>query len=202
MLRYIGFALIGSGVLLIVISIVLIFVLNVPAMLDELSGRKAKRQIKRLKELNVGTGSFDTISTSGLYNVSTGTQTSMSTDDEDDFDVKDNFVSPTETNDSVVNNISTSSESVVETPKEVEDEESVSTNYFQETGNDSADLEETANTNFLGDDEPVEEDEDEVATDYFVGLNLGDVLNSTGKLVILEEQTSLKEGIYEKQDSN
>lgn len=202
MLRYIGFALVGSGVLLIVISIVLIFVLNVPAMLDELSGRKAKRQIKRLKELNVGTGSFDTISTSGLYNVSTGTQTSMSTDEEDDFDVKDNFVSPTETNKSVVNNSSTSSESVVETPKEVEDEDSVSTNYFQETGNDSADLEETANTNFLGDDEPVEEDEDEVATDYFVGLNLGDVLNSTGKLVILEEQTSLKEGIYEKQDSN
>ena len=202
MLRYIGFALVGSGVLLIVISIVLIFVLNVPAMLDELSGRKAKRQIKRLKELNVGTGSFDTISTSGLYNVSTGTQTSMSTDEEDDFDVKDNFVSPTETNESVVNNSSTSSESVVETPKEAEDEDSVSTNYFQETGNDSADLEETANTNFLGDDEPVEENEDEVATDYFVGLNLGDVLNSTGKLVILEEQTSLKEGIYEKQDSN
>lgn len=202
MLRYIGFALVGSGVLLIVISIVLIFVLNVPAMLDELSGRKAKRQIKRLKELNVGTGSFDTISTSGLYNVSTGTQTNISTDEEDDFDVKDNFVSPTETNDSVVNNSSTSSESVVETPKEAEDEDSVSTNYFQETGNDSADLEETANTNFLGDDEPVEEDEDEVATGYFVGLNLGDVLNSTGKLVILEEQTSLKEGIYEKQDSN
>lgn len=202
MLRYIGFALVGSGVLLIVISIVLIFVLNVPAMLDELSGRKAKRQIKRLKELNVGTGSFDTMSTSGLYNVSTGTQTNMSTDEEDNFDVKDNFVSPTETNDSVVNNSSTSSESVVETPKEVVDEDSVSTNYFQETGNDSADLEETANTNFLGDDEPVEEDEDEVSTDYFVGLNLGDVLNSTGKLVILEEQTSLKEGIYEKQDSN
>ena len=202
MLRYIGFALVGSGVLLIVISIVLIFVLNVPAMLDELSGRKAKRQIKRLKELNVGTGSFDTMSTSGLYNVSTGTQTNMSTDEEDNFDVKDNFVSPTETNDSVVNNSSTSSESVVETPKEVVDEDSVSTNYFQETGNDSADLEETANTNFLGDDEPVEEDEDEVSTDYFVGLNLGDVLNSTDKLVILEEQTSLKEGIYEKQDSN
>lgn len=202
MLRYIGFALVGSGVLLIIVSIVLIFVLNVPAILDELSGRKAKRQIKRLKELNVGTGSFDTISTSGLYNVSTGTQTNISTDEEDDFDVKDNFVSPTETNDSVVNNSSTSSESVVETPKEVEDEDSVSTNYFQETGNDSADLEETANTNFLGDDEPVEEDEDEVSTDYFVGLNLRDVLNSTGKLVILEEQTSLKEGIYEKQDSN
>lgn len=202
MLRYIGFALVGSGVLLIVVSIVLTFVLNVPAMLDELSGRKAKRQIKRLKELNVGTGSFDTMSTSGLYNVSTGTQNDVVSDEDDDFDVKDNFVSPTETDDSVVNNSSTSSESVVETPKEVEDEDSVSTNYFPETGNDSTDLEETANTNFLGDDEHIEEDEDEVATGYFVGLNLGDVLNSTGKLVILEEQTSLKEGIYEKQVSN
>lgn len=202
MLRYIGFALVGSGVLLIVISIVLIFVLNVPAMLDELSGRKAKRQIKRLKELNVGTGSFDTMSTSGLYNVSTGTQNDVVSDEDDDFDVKDNFVSPTETNDSAVNNSSTSNESVIETPKEVEDEDSVSTNYFPETGNDSTDLEETANTNFLGDDEHIEEDEDEVATGYFVGLNLGDVLNGTGKLVILEEQTSLKEGIYEKQVSN
>ena len=202
MLRYIGFALVGSGVLLIVVSIVLIFVLNVPAMLDELSGRKAKRQIKRLKELNVGTGSFDTMSTSGLYNVSTGTQNDVVVDEDDDFDVKDNFVSPTETDDPVVNNSSTSSESVIETPKEVKDEDSVSTNYFPETGNGSADLEETANTNFLGDEEPVEEDEDEVATGYFVGLNSGDVLNSTGKLVILEEQTSLKEGIYEKQVSN
>ena len=202
MLRYVGFALVGSGVLLIVVSIVLIFVLNVPAMLDELSGRKAKRQIKRLKELNVGTGSFDTMSTSGLYNVSTGTQNEVVSDEDDDFDVKDNFVSPTETDDPVVNNSSTSSESVVETPKEVEDEDSVSTNYFPETGNDSAELEETANTNFLEDDEHIEDDEDEVATGYFVGLNLGDVLNSTGKLVILEEQTSLKEDIYEKQVSN
>ena len=202
MLRYIGFALVGSGVLLIVISIVLIFVLNVPAMLDELSGRKAKRQIKRLKELNVGTGSFDTMSTSGLYNVSTGTQNDVVVDEDDDFDVKDNFVSPTETDDPAVNNSSTSSESVVETPKEVEDEDSVSTNYFPETGNDSTDLEETTNTNFLGDDEHIKEDEDEAATGYFVGLNLGDVLNSTGKLAILEEQTSLKEGIYEKQVSN
>ena len=128
MLRYIGFALVGSGVLLIVISIVLIFVLNVPAMLDELSGRKAKRQIKRLRELNVGTGSFDTMSTSGLYNVSTGTQNGVVSDEEDDFDVKDNFVSPTETDESVVKPSSTTNESVVEASNEVEDEDSVSTN--------------------------------------------------------------------------
>ena len=196
MLRYIGFALVGSGVLLIVISIVLIFVLNVPAMLDELSGRKAKRQIKRLRELNVGTGSFDTMSTSGLYNVSTGTQNDVVSDDEDDFDVKDNFVSPTETDESVVKPSSTTNKSVVEASNEVEDEDSVSTNYFPETGNDDTDLEETASTNFFGEDESIEEDE--VATGYFVGLNLGDVLGGTGKVVILEEQTSLKEGTYEK----
>ena len=196
MLRYIGFALVGSGVLLIVISIVLIFVLNVPAMLDELSGRKAKRQIKRLRELNVGTGSFDTMSTSGLYNVSTGTQNGVVSDEEDDFDVKDNFVSPTETDESVVKPSSTTNESVVEASNEVEDEDSVSTNYFPETGNDGTDLEETASTNFFGEDESIEEAE--VATGYFVGLNLGDVLGGTGKIVILEEQTSLKEGTYEK----
>lgn len=196
MLRYIGFALVGSGVLLVVISIVLIFVLNVPAMLDELSGRKAKRQIKRLRELNVGTGSFDTMSTSGLYNVSTGTQNDGVSDEDDDFDVKDNFVSPTETDESVVKPSNTTNESVIEASNEVEDEESVSTNYFAESTEDNTEIGEATSTNFLSEDESIEEDE--VATGYFVGLNLGDVLGSTGKIVMLEEQTSLKEGTYEK----
>lgn len=47
------------GFLLLSLAIVLTFSLHIPDLLDELSGRKAKRQIKRLKELNLGTGALD-----------------------------------------------------------------------------------------------------------------------------------------------
>ena len=47
------------------LSLVLMFALHILDVMDELSGRKAKRQIKHLKELNLGTGSLEGIS-SGL----------------------------------------------------------------------------------------------------------------------------------------
>ena len=40
---------------------------KVPDLLDELSGRKAKRQIRRLKELNIGTSTIDGLSTDDVY---------------------------------------------------------------------------------------------------------------------------------------
>lgn len=43
-----------------VVGVALLFIWRVPSIVDELSGRKAKRQIKRLKELNIGTGGFET----------------------------------------------------------------------------------------------------------------------------------------------
>ena len=51
-----------TGTLLLFLSIILMFTFRVPDLLDELSGRKAKRQIKRLKELNGGTGALENIS--------------------------------------------------------------------------------------------------------------------------------------------
>ena len=42
-------------------------VFNVPSLLDELSGRKAKRQIKRLKEANIGTGALEGMGTEDVY---------------------------------------------------------------------------------------------------------------------------------------
>ena len=55
------------GVLGISVSILLTFLWKIPDLLDELSGKKAKRQIKRLRELNIGTGGFEGISTNELY---------------------------------------------------------------------------------------------------------------------------------------
>jgi len=57
------------GFLLLTISISLALIFKVPDLIDELSGRKAKRQIKRLRELNNGTGSLegDEFSTTDFY---------------------------------------------------------------------------------------------------------------------------------------
>lgn len=67
MLRDISLVMLISGFLLLFISVLLIFVFKVPELIDELSGRKAKRQIKMLHELNMGTGSLDKLSTSEIY---------------------------------------------------------------------------------------------------------------------------------------
>lgn len=55
------------GVLGISVSILLTFLWKIPDLLDELSGKKAKRQIKRLRELNIGTGGIEGITTNELY---------------------------------------------------------------------------------------------------------------------------------------
>ena len=56
-----------AGAIGVFVSILLAFLWKVPDLLDELSGRKAKRQITRMKELNIGTGGIEGISTNELY---------------------------------------------------------------------------------------------------------------------------------------
>lgn len=48
-------------------GLVLVFVWKIPDTIDELSGRKAKRQIKMMHELNSSTGAFDNMSTKEIY---------------------------------------------------------------------------------------------------------------------------------------
>lgn len=67
MLRNIGITMIILGIILLVVSLILVFALKIPDLLDELSGKKAKRQIKRLKELNIGTGSLEGVATDEFY---------------------------------------------------------------------------------------------------------------------------------------
>lgn len=67
MLFSIFVATMSAGVLLFILSLVLIFVLKIPELIDELSGNKAKRQIKRLKELNSATSSLDSMATKDIY---------------------------------------------------------------------------------------------------------------------------------------
>lgn len=67
MLWNIGMVMLILGVILLVVSLILVFTLKIPDLLDELSGKKAKRQIKRLKELNIGTGSLEGVTTDEFY---------------------------------------------------------------------------------------------------------------------------------------
>ena len=54
------------GAVLFVVSILLIFILRIPDIMDEISGKKAKRQIKQLKELNKNGVGMD-MSTDDVY---------------------------------------------------------------------------------------------------------------------------------------
>lgn len=67
MLHTIWLGMLITGFSLLMISIVLAFAFKVPELVDELSGRKAKRQIKRLKELNKSTNSLENMGTEEVY---------------------------------------------------------------------------------------------------------------------------------------
>lgn len=58
---------IGGGVLLIVLALILSVVWKIPSLVDELSGRKAKRQINRMRKLSIATGSTNISDTSDFY---------------------------------------------------------------------------------------------------------------------------------------
>lgn len=67
MLLTIGFVMLLVGVLLILLSLILMVVWKVPSLIDELSGRKAKRQIERMRKLNVATSGLTNMDTNEFY---------------------------------------------------------------------------------------------------------------------------------------
>lgn len=69
MLHTIWLVMIIVGCSLLVLAIILTFALKIPEVADELSGRKAKRQIQKLKELNSGTGALENLGTDEVYSV-------------------------------------------------------------------------------------------------------------------------------------
>lgn len=58
---------ISMGVICIFLAVLLTAVWNVLDIADELTDRKAKRQIKRIHQLNSSTGSIDRMSTTDVY---------------------------------------------------------------------------------------------------------------------------------------
>lgn len=69
MLNVAGIIMFCVGLLGLIISIALAFGWKIFDLMDELSGRKAKRQIKHLRELNVGLGGSSSLDTNELYEI-------------------------------------------------------------------------------------------------------------------------------------
>ena len=181
MLKTIWLCMLISGSLLLIISVALIFVFKIPDLLDELSGRKAKRQIKRLKELNVGTGALGDMATDDIYNALPTSGTLL----------EETVVEDSNGNDVEKHIISYSSDVEEGKTTDAEEDEDSETNIIQESEQEEA-------TSFIEEDERQDEGttciEDEIDTGNEVSDVLKDIkIYSSNKQVIevLEEQTSL-----------
>lgn len=190
-MRTVGFIILGVGVLLFVTSLVLMVVFKVPELIDELSGRKAKRQIKRLKELNEGTGAVEGMATEDFY-MSAGGYSITS----DMADINDSIVSDSK-------RLDTSSDIGEDTdnqqPKEdiaadSEDDEEFATEMVDDSDEEDFGAEEAA-TEMVDDS-----DEDDSPTDFIdeddQPTDLLSEEDETSKddthiITILEEQSSI-----------
>ena len=191
-MRTVGFIILGVGVLLFVTSLVLMVVFKVPELIDELSGRKAKRQIKRLKELNEGTGAVEGMATEDFY-MSAGGYSITS----DIVDINDSLVSDSKRLDTSSTDIGEDTDS--QQPKEgieedSKDDEESATEMVDGSDEDDFDAEEAA-TEMVDDsdedDSPTDLiDEDDQPTDL---LSEEDETSKddTHIITILEEQSSI-----------
>ena len=191
-MRTVGFIILGVGVLLFVTSLVLMVVFKVPELIDELSGRKAKRQIKRLKELNEGTGAVEGMATEDFY-MSAGGYSITS----DMADINDSLVSDSKRLDTSSTDIGEDTDS--QQPKEgieedSKDDEESATEMVDGSDEDDFDAEEAA-TEMVDDsdedDSPTDLiDEDDQPTDL---LSEEDETSKhdTHIITILEEQSSI-----------
>lgn len=166
------------GAVGVFISLLLAFLWKIPDLLDELSGRKAKRQITRMKELNIGTGGIEGITTNELYeminasgNLVWGSLGTRSQNLEEDDEKKERVEVVTPVN-KVVENVSEvsekSNEKVIQSEPDIEDSE--------------IDIE--------------EDDDDEVPTGNLTesGEDFSSINSEKVNVVVIEEQMSIKRG--------
>lgn len=190
-MRTVGFIILGVGVLLFVTSLVLMVVFKVPELIDELSGRKAKRQIKRLKELNEGTGAIEGMATEDFYMSAGGYSITSDIADISDSIISDSLVSDSKRLDTSSSDIGEDTDN--QPPKEdivedSEDDEESATEMVDDSDEESAtDMVDDSDE----DDSPTDIiDEDDQPTDL---LSEEDETskNDTHIITILEEQSSI-----------
>lgn len=179
MLTIIGICMLIVGAVGIFISLLLAFLWKIPDLLDELSGRKAKRQITRMKELNIGTGGIEGITTNELYEMinasgnliwgSLGTRSQNLEEEEEKVKEKEKVVEKVDAVTPVNGEASEKKdEKVIQTEPDIEDSE--------------IDLEEN--------------DDDEVPTGNLIesGEDFSSINSEKVNVVVIEEQMSIKRG--------
>lgn len=67
MFQTIGFSMLAVSIILLVLALILAVVWHIPSLMDELSGRKARRQIDRMRKLNLASSNFSVTDTSEFY---------------------------------------------------------------------------------------------------------------------------------------
>jgi len=174
-------------------SILLVFLWDIPSLIDELSGRKAKRQIKMLHDLNSNTSSFDRLSTNEIYSsISSGTLLNEELNNIDRDEVGDY------SNNELVEDVEEDSTSYLSNENieedstsfmEMDDEESTSYLSNEDVEEDSTSYlgsEDSDSTSFLGVD-------DEYSTSYLDMEVEKNAISNTSirKITIIEEQSSL-----------
>ena len=189
MLRTIGFIMLGGGILLFVISLVLMVVFKVPELIDELSGRKAKRQIKRLREINEGTGSIEGMDTSDFYMLQDKDQVPLDLSDPEAYSKSRNLDTTSTDVDKELENIAES----VEQADDTDDEEESATENIDDSEEGATDIidqedeSEEGATDII--DPEGESNEEDGATDILSGSEEEALENHV--ITILEEQSSI-----------
>lgn len=173
MLEILWLGMLITGFALLLLSVLLIFIWRIPELVDELSGRKAKRQIKRLKELNIGTGSLDNMSTNDIYSVISDGNLVADEISEKDLEKKyklDEDASVAEEQNIIDNHVDEDDEDDEGATSDMQSEES-KTGYISDA------------TNYMDD----EDGETGILED------IREVLASKQNILIIEEQTSIRE---------
>lgn len=178
-MRTVGFIILGVGVLLFVTSLVLMVVFKVPELIDELSGRKAKRQIKRLKELNEGTGAIEGMATEDFYMSAGGYSITSDIADISNSIISDSLVSDSKRLDTSSSDIGEDTDN--QQPKEDIVEDSVDDEESATEMVDDSDEDDSPTDIIDEDDQPTDllSEEDETSK------------NDTHIITILEEQSSI-----------
>lgn len=167
------------------VAVLLTFIWDIVNIIDELSGRKAKRQIKMLHDLNSSTGTFDRLSTNEIYSgISSGTL--LNEELSNIYEEKIKNFDNTDVYDSTSKEEGGNEEISYISDNDEDDEES--TSYLNENEDSIEEV-----TSYLDDEEEYEE-----STSYLSDEDVEDVKDLTLKgivegtvIKVIEEQSSL-----------
>lgn len=176
MYREIWLFMLLSGIILLLVSLILFTVWGIPNLIDELSGRKAKRQIKLMHELSAKNRGIDDLKSSEVVDtIVTGDILEVP-----QMALSEEVISSNDVVEEVQENVD-NDEDIATSYVNIDNDEDIKTSYVDE---------EDVATTYIEDDEDIAttfvEDEKDIGT-YFMGSK-----KKVSVIKVLEEQSSLK----------